>query len=423
MYDAIIIGGGIAGYNCSLKVAELGGKAILIEKNELGGTCTNWGCIPTKALQASAKLIDKIKKSKKLGIEVKDFSVDFKEIINRKDRIVRTSVLGIKQLLENKVEIIQGEGKIIDKNKVKVNDKVIEGKNIVIATGSKPIKLENIDGITNEEILQLDEIPKKLLIIGGGVIGVEFGCIFNKFGSNVTIVEMLEQIIPSEEKEIAEELRRSMEKDGIRIFTNAKVEYAKNENALIKTKEKEINEDFDKTLIAVGRKANFDKEEMDKLGIKYSKKGIKVKKNMQTSISNIYAVGDVTGDILLAHYGYHQGIVAAENIMGKKKKISSIVPNCIYTIPEVASVGKITDNFKKVNYAANGKARTLDETRGFIKVYLKNNKIIGCSIIGEDATELIAEATLAIQNKLSIEGIKKTIHAHPTLAELFFEAI
>ena len=243
MYDAIVIGGGIAGYNCAIKVAELGGKAVLIEKDELGGTCTNWGCIPTKALQASAKLIDKIKKSKKLGIDVKDFSVDFKEIINRKDRIVRTSVLGIKQLLENKVEIIKGEGNIIDKNKVKVNDKIIEGKNIVIATGSKPIKPENIDGITNEEILKLDEIPKKLLIIGGGVVGVEFGCIFNRFGSNVTIVEMMDQIIPSEEKEIAEELRKSMEMDGIRIFTNAKVEYVKNNNALIKTNEGETKEE------------------------------------------------------------------------------------------------------------------------------------------------------------------------------------
>lgn len=422
MYDAIVIGGGIAGYNCCLKVVELGGKAVLIEKKELGGTCTNYGCIPTKAMQASAKVIDKLRKSKKYGINVSDFSVDFKEIINRKDRIVKTSVLGIKSLLE-KVEIINGEGKIIDKNKVNVNDKVLEGKNIVIATGSMPIRLPNIDGMTNEEILELEEVPKKLLIIGGGAIGAEFGCIFNRFGSEVTIVEMLEQIIPTEEKEIAEELKRGMEKDGIRIYTNAKVEYVKGNNALIKTSEGEIKEEFDKVLIAVGRKANFDKEEMGKLGVKCSKKGIKVNKQMQTSVDNIYAVGDVTGEMQLAHYGYHQGITAAENIMGKKSKISKVVPNCIYTIPEIASVGKITDKFKKANYAANGKARTLDEIRGFIKVYFEKDKVVGCSIIGENATELIAEATLAINNRISVKDIKKTIHAHPTLAELFFDAV
>ncbi len=423
MYDAIVIGGGIAGYNCALKVVELGGKVVLIDKSELGGTCTNYGCIPTKAMQASAKVIDKIKKSKKYGINVNNFSIDFKEIIARKDRIVKTSVLGIKSLLENKVEVIKGEGRIVDKNKVEVNDKVIEGKNIVIATGSKAVKLENIDGLTNEEILNLEEVPKKLLIIGGGAVGVEFGCIFNRFGSEVTIVEMLVQIIPSEEKEIAEELRKIMEKDGIRIFTNAKVEYVKDGEALIKTNEGEIKEEFNKTLIAVGRRANFDKEELDKLGVKYNKKGIKVNKQMQTNIPNIYAVGDVTGEMQLAHYGLHQGIVAAENIMGNKSKISRVVPNCIYTIPEIASVGKITENVKKANYAANGKARTLDEVGGWIKVYFEKDKIVGCSIIGEDATELIAEVTFAIQNKVSVKDIKKTIHAHPTLAELFFEAI
>ena len=422
MYDAIIIGGGIAGYNCAIKIVELGGKVALIEKGELGGTCTNWGCIPTKALYASAKVIDRVKKSKKYGVNVDNFSVDFKEIMERKDRIVKTSILGIKQLLE-KVEVIQGEGKIVDKNKVEVNDKVIEGKNIVIATGSKAIKLPKIEGMDNEEILKLEEVPKKLLIVGGGAIGVEFGCIFNRFGSEVTIVEMLVQIIPTEEKEIAEELMKIMEKEGIRIFTNAKVEYVKNNEALIKTNEGEIKEEFDKVLVAVGRKANFDKEELDKIGVKYSKKGVKVNKQMQTNIDNIYAIGDVTGDYLLAHYGLHQGKVAAENIMGKKSKISKIVPNCIYTMPEVVSVGKITDNFKKFNYAANGKARTLDEIRGFIKVYLEKDKIVGCSIIGAEATELIAEVTLAIQNRLSVEDIKKTIHAHPTLSELFFEAL
>ncbi len=421
MYDAIVIGGGIAGYNCALKVVELGGKAVLIDKGELGGTCTNLGCIPTKALQASAKLIDKIRKSKKLGVNVSDYSVDFNEVMKRKDRIVNTTVMGIKSLLD-KVEVIKGKGKIIDKNKVEVNGKVLEGKNIVIATGSEPVRILNIDGITNEEMLDLKEVPKKLLIVGGGVIGVEFGCIFNRFGSEVTIVEMLDQVIPTEEKEIAEELRRSMERDGIKIITNAKVEYVKDNEALIKT-DNEIKEKFDKVLIAVGRKSSFDKEALDKLGIKYGKKGIKINKQMQTNIDNIYSVGDVTGEMQLAHYGRHQGIVAAENIMGNKSKISKVVPNCIYTLPEIASVGKITDNSKKINYAANGKARTLDEIRGFIKVYFDKNKIVGCSIIGESATELIAEVTLAINNKISIKDIKNTIHAHPTLSELFFEVI
>lgn len=424
--DAVIIGGGPAGYSCAVRIAKLGGKAIVVEKEELGGVCANWGCIPTKALQATAKFIDRLGKAGNYGVEAK-FSFDFGNIMERKERMVKTTVMGIRKLMENHgIEVVKGTGKIVSKNEVRIEEtgKTVKAKNIVIATGSEPVSIPGIEGITNREILELDEAPKKLLIVGGGVIGVEFAAIFSRLGSEVTIVEMMDRIIPAEDEEVSETLRRTMERDGIRIFTSSKIEKASGGKAMIRTKEKTFGENFDKVIVSVGRKPNIPGE-LGSLGIKYEKNGIMVDRSMRTNVKNVYAVGDVTGSYL-AHVAYEEGMVAAENIMGRKSRIDyRTIPVCIFTIPEIASVGMREKGCKegKALFAASGRARATSETQGFVKVLSKDGKLVSVSIIGENATELIAEAALIISQGIPINKIRKIFHAHPTLSESLVEAL
>jgi dihydrolipoamide dehydrogenase len=425
--DAAIIGGGPAGYSCAVKVAQLGGKAVIVEKEELGGVCTNRGCIPTKTLHATAKLIDKMRKAGDLGVDAK-FSFDFGKVMERKDRVVKTSVMGIRKLLENHgIEVVKGTGKIASKNEVRIEDagRTIKAKNIVIATGSGPVSIPGIEGITSTEMLGLKRAPKKLLIIGGGVTGVEFAAIFSRLGSEVTVVEMMERIIPAEDEEISEALRRTMERDGTRIFTSSKVEKVSKGRAVIRTAGKTFEEHFDAVLVSVGRRPNIPSE-IDSLGIKHGKNGISVDEKMQTNVGNVYAIGDVSGGPQLAHAAYEEGIVAAENIMGRGSSIDyRTVPVCIFTIPEIASAGKREPGCKtgKALFVASGKARALGETQGFVKVFVKGWKLISVSIIGENATELIAEAALIISQNIPINKIRRITHAHPTLSESLVEAL
>ncbi|MBN1156016.1 dihydrolipoyl dehydrogenase [Candidatus Woesearchaeota archaeon] len=414
MYDAIIVGSGAAGYHCALKTKELGGKALVIEKAEIGGTCTNCGCIPTKALHASAYLLEKIKKSKELGIETSNVNLDFKEVVKRKERVVNLSSLGIKHLLKG-IEVVNGEAKIISQHKVRANGNEYEGKNIVVATGSKPRMLAGMKAgdriLTSREILQMEKIPEDLTIIGGGYIGCEFASIFNAFGTKVTIIEALSSLLPGMDSEISAAIERIFSIKGIEVKKNAAAEL--NE---IKT---------EKILVAIGVEPNLDIEEMNNLGVKSSKKGIGVNEMMKTSAENIYAIGDVTGIMPLAHVAYAQAETAAMNIMGREKMIDyGVVPSCIFTLPEIASVGqKEGDRTSKAGFIANGKARTMNEKEGFIKLVSKEGFLTGAHIIGPHADDLIHEAALAIKNKISIGKIKETIHAHPTLSETFLEAV
>ncbi|MBD3204702.1 dihydrolipoyl dehydrogenase [Candidatus Woesearchaeota archaeon] len=434
-YDAVIIGSGPAGYTCAIRVSQLGGKAAVIEKDLTGGICTNWGCIPTKAMITSAKIVDTIKKSSRFGIDVKDFEIDFKKITKHRDRTVKISRKGIETLLKkNDVDLIHGQGKIISDNEVKVDDKTIKAKNIVVATGSSPIipgfiKLGE-DILSSKELLQIKEIPEKLIIVGGGVIGLEFATLFSILGSEVTIVEMMERLLVNADPEISKELEKAYSRKKINIFTKHKVLSAKSNSVEIEdmTEGKKLTLKADKILVAIGRRANVDKEEMENNSIKYSKTGIKVDNHMRTNKKNIYAIGDITGKSILAHVGIQQAVVAAENIMGKNTKMNYVVPACIYTIPEVAEVGANeteVDDTKvgKFPMIVNARARGEGHTTGFIKVVIKDDLLVGCQMIGHNVTELISEAAVIIKNKISCKEILKTIHPHPTYAESIKGAI
>jgi len=435
---AIVIGGGPGGYSAAVRIAQLGGEVTLIEKDSLGGTCTNKGCIPTKTLKNCVELLEKMDKAGRFGIQVKDVKVDFEAMMKWKNRVVNTCVKGIENILKSYgIEVMKGNGKIIDKNHVKVNGKLMEAENIIIATGSIPKVLPHIkpDGkyiLTSDEILELKKIPESLVIIGGGVIAVEFATIFQKLGTKVTIVEMLPRIIPGEDTEISKELERILRGKGIEILTNSKVNAVDNKSKIVEVSGKKIHADL--VMLSVGRKPNFDPEELKKVGIDFDKDGIKVDKRMRTNLKNVYAIGDVTGDFIYAYVASAQGIVAAENIMGLDSSMDyDVIPSCIYTIPEVASVGLTTEEAKKEHkiiegrfpFSASGKARYSGETHGFIKVILedKTYKLLGVHMIGSEVGELIADATLALKMGLTAKDVIKTLHIHPTLSEAFVDAL
>ncbi|MBN1502730.1 dihydrolipoyl dehydrogenase [Candidatus Woesearchaeota archaeon] len=433
-YDAVIIGAGPGGYTCAIRISQLGGKACIVEKDELGGTCTNWGCIPTKSLIASIQLLKSVKRASRFGIDIKEYNADFQKVMQRKNTIVKTAVLGIKNLLDSyNVNVIQGEAHVLSKNEVKVNEATIKAKNIVIATGSNPIIFPNVkvDGhtvLTSRELLSIDHVPKELIIIGGGIIGIEFATIFSELGTRVTIIEMLPRIIATEDEEIGAELSKSLEKQNVTILTNHK--FLEINDNRVKVLNQENKQEFEvsaeKILFAVGRRANFNTEELDKTGVKYEK-AIIVDSHLRTNIPNVYAIGDVNGKYILAHVAMKQGEVAGENIMGQDKEMNyDAVPSAIFTIPEIASVGKqykegcLTGKFP---FAANGKARADSAIEGFCKVIVKDNKLLGVHIIGENASSLIEEAALAIKNNIGVEQVLNTIHAHPTLCEILKGAV
>src|SRR6056297_1162698 len=442
-----IIGGGTGGYVAAIRAAQLGAEVNLIEKEKVGGTCLNWGCIPTKALVYSAKTYSDIQNARRFGIEVEDASVNMKRVIKNKDGIVKQLVGGVEFLLKkHKVNVIQGTADIVDKKTVSVDTKkgeeVLKTDYIIIATGSNvkkvPIKGIDTEGIlTSKEALDLKDLPESLAIIGGGVIGMEFAFIYSAFGVDIKVVEYLDDILPGVDKEITNELRSIAKRERIKITTGAQVtEIKKDGNFSVKyiKKDEEDILDVEKVLIATGREPSFGGLSLDKLGIETEGNAIKVDDTLQTNLDNIYAVGDVTGKILLAHVASHQGIIAVENIMGKEKKVDyDVVPSAIFTKPEIATVGlteeeavgkNIDFSVGKFPFRANGKIKTMNKRKGFIKIIIdkKTHKILGSSIIGVHATDLIHELTLAIKNNLKIEDIIETIHAHPTTSEVIHEA-
>jgi len=435
IYDAIVIGSGPAGYTCAIRVAQLGGKAVVIEKDLTGGICTNWGCIPTKAMITAAKVVDTVKKAARLGIEISELTVNFQKIMQHRDRVVSPSRKGIESLLsQNGIELVRGEGKLISADKVQVGDNVLEGKNIVLATGSSPlippfIKLSKTVH-SSSELLQIDHIPESLTIIGGGVIGLEFATLFSTLGSKVTIIEMLDRILANCDPEISAELEKSYSRAGMNILTKHKVLAV--EGNTVKLQKLETGEELEARseviLVAIGRRANIASEMLDAVGVKYERNGISVDEKMRTSVPNIYAVGDANGKSILAHAGIHQAEVAAENIMGHDASMEYTVPACIYTFPEVAEVGRHESDVPgakvgKFPMIANARARCEAHSDGFVMVVLKDDVVVGCQMIGQNATEMISEAGLAVKNRMSVSQILDTIHAHPTYAEAFREAV
>ena len=445
-YDLIVIGGGPGGYVAAIKAAQLGGKVAVIEKEKLGGVCLNWGCIPTKTLLKTAKLYEDILRGEEfgiVGIDDADIKVDWNLLSKRKDQVVKKLVSGIYTLFKkNKIDLYEGMGKVIDKNNVEVNGEIVTGKNLIIATGAKD-NLPPIDGldtalesgkiINSKGALQLEEIPENLVIIGGGAIAVEFATIFNSIGSNVTLIQRSSHILSSTEKEMATTLQKHLIREGINIVTDTKLKSIREDGVIIEHKGEEKVFKGDKYLISLGLKPQL--KGIENLDLELDSKGfVKTNERMETNIEGVYAIGDLNGKFALAHVASAEGIVAAENIMGKDSTMNyNIVPSCIYTFPELASVGLTEEEAKEKGYditvskfplAANGKALAEGETLGFAKIIADNEygEVIGVHIMASNATDMISEAIVAMQLESTVYDIAKAIHPHPTLSETVMEA-
>ena len=436
MYNAIVIGGGPGGYACAIRAAQLGGSVCLIEKNGLGGTCTQRGCIPTKYLHSLGDIIRRASGAKKSGLNIQKIELNYKILKSRMDATVSRLASGIKFLLKsNDISLVEGEAHMISENKVKVNDIMLETKNIVIATGSYPVCLQGYEFganiLSTSSILELEELPSSIAIIGGGYSGCEFACILNALGCKVSLIEAEDHLMPFQIQEIGDTVEKYMMLDGINVMTKSRVKKIVDNNiAFVNRKEEEEQLEAEKILVCIGRRPNTNPNELNNIGIKFNEKGISVDKKMQTNIPNIYAIGDVTGMYELAHIASKQGEVAAENIMRIKEEEDDnnkidyrSLPVCVFTYPEVAFVGDLNGRSGEFPLAASAKANCLGDTRGYVKVFEKEGRLVGTYIIAPHAGELIAEAAIAIKMKMSPKDVFDTIHAHPTLPESFAEAV
>ena len=450
-YDVVIIGSGPGGYVAGIRAGQLGMKVAVIEKDPaLGGTCTHRGCIPTKALLENADIFEKIHRAKEFGITVGDVRLDFKAGQDRKQSVVDKNAKGIEFLFKkNKVDRLTGFGRIADRGVVEVvadgqQPKRLTTKNIILAMGSVPRDLPHIkaDGkriINSDHILLLQEVPKSMLVIGAGAVGCEFASIFSRFGTKTTIVEVLPQLLPIEDEEISKEFTRLFKKKGIEVFTDAKVESAQVSNTGVKvvvsTKGKQQTFDVDVVLSATGRRAVTENCGLEKTKVKVERGFVQVDPYMRTAEPNVYAIGDIVPTPALAHCASAEGILAVEQMAGIEARPINYdhVPNCTYTDPEVASVGLTEKKAKERGYdvkvgkfpfTANSKARILGESGGLVKFVSdkKYDELLGVHIVGPRATELIAEASAALELEATSESIARTIHAHPTLSEALMEA-
>jgi len=446
--DVVIIGGGVGGYVAAIKGAQLGLKVALIEKDKIGGICLNHGCIPTKSLASSAQIWEYIKNASQYGLSADNISFDFNKIIERKDKIVNRLTLGVQNLLKaRKVHVIGGTAELNSPTEIKVhrnNDKeeILKTKNVIIATGSAVRKI-NIEGIDHKNIIDTNEalvlkaLPKKMLIVGAGYSGVEFASIFNSFGVEICVMDLLKRILLPVDDEIANSLLGILKKQGINFSLNSKLDKIVSKgdglSVNIKSKEEEKEMAFEKVLLSTGRVPDFGGLNIQGLGIELENEGIKVDKYMRTNVPGIYAVGDVVAKKMLAHIATAQGQVAVQHIAGIDRPMSyRVIPFCVFTNPEVASVGynenEGREEFSEINifrfpYRANGKALGMDEKEGYVKMIAnaKDNQVVGIHIVGAHASDLIAEATLAIQQRCTAADIAETIHAHPTLPETIAE--
>lgn len=435
----IIIGGGPGGYVAALRGAQLGLDITLIEEDKVGGVCLNRGCIPTKALLSASERLADIKSSKDFGIEVTDYKVDINKIFNRKDQIVDQLVKGVEYLLKTrKVKLVKEKARLISQKEVQLsNGEIINGDIIIIATGSLPItsignlKIDNERVISSDYALSTPHIPKEIVIIGAGAIGVEFATFYREMGADVSIVEMMPRVVPNEDEEISKTLERVLKKKGIKLYLNNTVKEVTEEGVVLESGELLKCE---KILVAVGRKPNTDGLGLENIGLKTNSKGyIEVNQHLETNIPNIYAIGDVTGIALYAHLASHQGITAIENILGKKKTIDyNAVPRATFCEPQIGSVGLTEEQAKakginpiigRFPFRASGYALSIGKWEGIIKLIANEEKeLIGAHIIGPYAASLLGEVTLAVKEKLHLEDIAETIHAHPTLPETIMEA-
>lgn len=429
MYDLAVIGGGPAGYNAALHGASLGLKTVLIEREKLGGACLNRGCIPTKSLLKSSELYKEATEGEAFGILCDNVKFDLEKIYQRKDKVVEKLRKGIEYLIKKSgLDYIQGEAQFIDKHTLKVNDSLIEAQYILIACGSRPAQLraEGAEyAVNSDDILKNAVIENDILIIGGGVIGVEFASFFSNLGKNVTILEYENSILPRFDIDAINALTMSLKKRGVKLVTGAQVSKIVKENKLkVAAKVGDLEQEFfaDKVIVSVGRKSNIESLNLEKAGVIY-KDIIFTDKNLRTNVDNIFSAGDISSNIKLAHFAEAQGVCAVDIIAKRKPSFDlSIIPSVVYTSPEIATVGKIVEDgeklyFSKVFMNTNGKA-SIEDSSGFVKIAFDENKIIvGAVIVNARASELIGEMALAVTNKLTLDDLSKTIHPHPTLSE------
>lgn len=451
--DVIVIGAGPGGYVAAIRAAQLGASVTVVEKEYLGGTCLNWGCIPSKAMIAGVHAYQFVKHAADFGVVVKgDVSLDFEKYSERRNKVVTTLRGGVGMLLKkNKVTHVEGMARMVDANTVEVEKDgkktKLRGKNFILAMGSKIIvppipglKGGREDGIwTSDDAVTAPFIPKKMLIIGGGVIGVEFGYVFNGLGTDVTVVEMMPRVIPMCDEDLGNELGKLLTRQGIKVLAGSAVEKLEKTKSGWKVSVKSGGDssvhEVDVVLVAVGRRAFTDDLGLEKVGVKLHRLGVETDESLRTNVPNIYAIGDVTGRIQLAHVASYEGTVAAENIAkgANRKADYRAVPNCIYTVPEVASVGMTEGEAKEKGYDVAvgkfmfrplGKAMAALEQDGFVKVVSekKYGEVLGVHVIGAHATDLIAQAVVAIKLEATVEAMVDTIHAHPTMTEAFLEA-
>ncbi len=442
-YDVLVLGGGPGGYVAAIKAAQNGLKTALVEKEVVGGICLNHGCIPTKALLKSAKVYKQFKHAKDYGITL-DGNVDFDwtSMLKRKDKVVKQLTGGVAGLLKkNGVDVIYGYGEVLSPTKVKVNDQTLETKNLILATGASPVvppipglkeAYEKGTAVTSRELLQIEKAPKTLVIIGGGVIGVEFATIFNALGSKVTIIEMQPAILPPMDDAIKTQYTKLLKRSGIDILTSAEVKKVDGGKVTYNLDGKSHQVTGETVLVAVGMRANS--KGLEKLNLKMNRANVDTNDKTETSVPHVYAIGDLNGKYMLAHVASHEGIVAVENILGHKKTMNyDIIPNAVYGSPEIAMIGKTERELKEQNipYKAstfplvgNGKSLADGESDGFIKLLVseKYKEVLGAHILAYNAADLIAELGVTMTLEGTAYEIADTIHPHPTLSEIVMEA-
>ena len=451
-FQAVVIGGGPGGYVCAIRLAQLGLKTACIEsRGSLGGTCLNIGCIPSKSLLNLSEEFHKVKDLSNKGIEVGQVKLNLPKMMKSKDKAVTVLTKGVEFLLKkNKVTYFKGTGSFKSKNKILIKDSEnkethVEADKIIIATGSLPVSLPGVKFdekviVSSTGALKLEQVPKKMVVVGGGYIGLEMGSVWSRLGTEVHVVEFLDHITPGMDKEISTEFMKILKKQKINFHLQHKVEQIKNNstNAIVSTLDKEGKKkdfDCDVVLVSVGRKPNTIGLNLDKVNIDLDKKNrIKTDKNFKTNQDNIYAIGDVIAGPMLAHKAEDEGIAVAENIAGQSGHVNyDTIPGVIYTTPEVASIGKTEEQLKELNikykigkfsFMANSRAKAIDDAEGFVKILAdeKTDKVLGAHLIGPHAGELIAEIGVAMEFGASSEDIARTCHAHPTFSEAVKEA-
>jgi dihydrolipoamide dehydrogenase len=449
-YDVVVLGSGPGGYVAAIRATQLKMKTAIIERDALGGICLNWGCIPTKALLKSAEVFEELMHASEFGIKISNPQADFSAIIKRSRDVADVNSKGVEFLMKkNKIDVITGSGKLKSPNTLEVTDSKgknseISAKHIIIATGGRArsipgIELDGKQVITYKEAMSLTKQPKSIIIMGAGAIGAEFAYFFNAIGTEVTLIEMLENVLPVEDKEVSRVVERSFKKSGIKIHINTKVEGLKKHpngvEVTVSAKGRQEVLKAEKALMAIGIQGNIENINLERTGVKTEKGFIKVNEWYETGVKGVHAIGDVCGPPLLAHVASHEGIVCVEKIAGVNTHAIDYnsIPGCTYCQPQVASLGFTEEKAKekgfdikigKFPYSASGKARAIGAKDGMVKLIFdkKYGELLGAHIVGSEATELISELIMAKSLEATPVELGKTMHAHPTLAEMIMEA-